>query len=160
NPGAYSQVENRKGDMQIANLDLYFTDFDYIPQYKIKMVAGRAFSKDMGTDTTQAMILNETAVKMFGYSSPQQIIGKKFDQWGRKGNIIGVMEDFHFRSLQEIIKPLSMRIEPDGCSLLSVNIASANVQQTIAAIESKWKSLIPNRPFNYFFLDEFFDKQY
>ncbi len=160
NPGAYSQVENRKGDMQIANLDLYFTDFDYIPQYKIKMVAGRAFSKEMGTDTTQAMILNETAVKSFGYSSPEQIIGKKFDQWGRKGNIIGVMEDFHFRSLREVIKPLSMRIEPDGCGFLSVNISASNVPQTIAAIESKWKSLIPNRPFNYFFLDEFFDKQY
>ena len=160
NPGAYSQVENRKGDMQIANLDLYFTDFDYIPQYKIKMVAGRAFSKEMGTDTTQAMILNETAVKLFGYSSPREIIGKKFDQWGRKGNIIGVMEDFHFRSLQEVIKPLSMRIEPNGCSLISVNISPANVQKTIAAVESKWKTLIPNRPFSYFFLDEFFDKQY
>ena len=160
NPGAYSKVENKKGDMQIANLDLYFTDFDYIPQYKIKMVAGRAFSKEMGTDTTQAMILNETAARMFGYSSPQQIIGKKFDQWGRKGMIIGVMEDFHFRSLQEIIKPLSMRIEPDGCDLISVNIAGSNVPATIAAVESKWKSLIPNRPFNYFFLDEFFDNQY
>jgi len=160
NPGAYSQVENKKGDMQIANLDLYFTDFDYIPQYKIKMVAGRAFLKEMGTDTTQAMVLNETAVKMFGYSSPQQIIGKKFDQWGRKGSIIGVMEDFHFRSLQEVIKPLSMRIEPNGCSLISVNISSANVPKTIAAVESKWKTMIPNRPFSYFFLDEFFDKQY
>ncbi|MEO5592625.1 MAG: FtsX-like permease family protein [Chitinophagaceae bacterium] len=160
NPGAYSQVENKKGDMQIANLDLYFTDFDYIPQYKIKMVAGRAFSKEMGTDTTQAMVLNETAVKMFGYSSPKDIIGKKFDQWGRKGNIIGVMEDFHFRSLQEVIKPLSMRIEPGGCDLISVNIAATNVQKTIASVENKWKTFIPNRPFNYFFLDEFFDKQY
>jgi len=160
NPGAYSQVENKKGDMQIANLDLYFTDFDYIPQYKIKMVAGRAFSKEMMTDTTQAMVLNETAVKMFGYSSPKDIIGKKFDQWGRKGSIIGVMEDFHFRSLQEAIKPLSMRIEPNGCDLISVNISPANVQTTIASVENTWKKLIPNRPFNYFFLDEFFDKQY
>ena len=146
--------------MQIANLDLYFTDFDYIPQYKIKMVAGRAFSKEMGTDTTQAMILNETAVKMFGYNSPKDIIGKKFDQWGRKGTVIGVTEDFHFRSLQEVIKPLSIRIEPDGCDLVSVNISDANVPATIAAIEGKWKSLIPNRPFNYFFLDDFFDRQY
>ena len=63
NPGAYSQVENPKGEMQIANLDLYFVDFDYIPQYKMKMVAGRAFSKDFGTDTTQAMILNEAAAE-------------------------------------------------------------------------------------------------
>ncbi|MEO5681406.1 MAG: FtsX-like permease family protein [Chitinophagaceae bacterium] len=160
NPGAYSQVENKKGDMQIANLDLYFTDFDYIPQYQIKIVAGRAFSKEMGTDTTQAMLLNETAVKLFGYSSAKDIIGKKFDQWGRKGTVIGVTEDFHFRSLQEVIKPLSMRIEPDRCYLISATVTAAQVPATIAAIESKWKALIPNRPFSYFFLDEFFDKQY
>ncbi|HTL08571.1 MAG TPA: FtsX-like permease family protein, partial [Chitinophagaceae bacterium] len=86
--------------------------------------------------------------------------GKKFDQWGRKGNIIGVVQDFHFRSLQEVIKPLSLRIEPNGCDLISVHITSSNIPQTIAAIENKWKSLIPKRPFNYFFLDEFFDKQY
>jgi len=160
NPGAYSQVENIKGDMQIANLDLYFVDFDYIPQYKMKILAGRAFSRDFQTDTTQAMIVNEAAMKLFGYNSPQQIIGKKFDQWGRKGVIIGVVKDFHFRSLQEVIKPLSIRIEPNGCDLVSVNISSKNIPATIAAIESKWKTLIPKRPFSYYFLDEFFDKQY
>ncbi len=61
---AYSEIENIKGDLQIANLDLYFVDFDYINQYKIKMVAGRGFSRDFATDTTQAMVLNEAAVKM------------------------------------------------------------------------------------------------
>jgi len=160
NPGAYSEIENKKGDLQIANLDLYFVDFDYINQYKIKMVAGRGFSKAFATDTTQAMVLNEAAVKMFGYTSPQQAIGKRFKQWGREGKIIGVMKDFHFRSLQEVIKPLSMRIEPDGCNLVSVNVSSANLPATIAAIENKWKTLIPNRPFSYYFLDEFFDRQY
>jgi putative ABC transport system permease protein len=160
NPGAYSQIENTKGDMQIANLDLYFVDFDYMPQYKMKMISGRTFSKDFMTDTTQSMVVNEAAMKMFGYSSPQQIIGKKFEQWGRKGTIIGVVKDFHFRSLQEVIKPLSIRIEPDGCDLITVNVNSTNLQSTIASIENKWKAIIPNRPFSYYFLDEFFDKQY
>jgi putative ABC transport system permease protein len=53
-----------------------------------------------------------------------------------------------------------MRIEPDGCDMLSVNVAGANLPTTIAAIEKKWKTLIPNRPFDYFFLDEYFDRQY
>ena len=106
------------------------------------------------------MVLNRAAVKLFGYSSPQQIIGKKFDQWGRKGTIVGVMEDFHFRSLQEEIKPLSMRIELDNCGLISVNVKASNLPATIAAIENKWKAMVPNRPFSYYFLDEFFDKQY
>jgi putative ABC transport system permease protein len=160
NPGAYSEIENIKGDLQIANLDLYFVDFDYIPLYKIKMVAGRPFSRDFGTDTTQAMVLNEAAIKMFGYTSPQQAIGRRFKQWGREGKIIGVMKDFHFRSLQQPIKPLSMRIEPGGSNLVSVNVSPNNLPAIIAAIENKWKSFIPNRPFSYYFLDEFFDKQY
>ncbi|HKG69046.1 MAG TPA: FtsX-like permease family protein, partial [Segetibacter sp.] len=160
NPGAYSEIENTKGEMQIANLDLYFVDFDYINQFKIKMVAGRGFSRDFMTDTTQAMVLNEAGVKMFGYSSPEQAIGKRFKQWGREGKIIGVMKDFHFKSLQQPIKPLSMRIGPEGSNLVSVNVSAANLPSTIAAIENKWKSLIPNRPFSYYFLDEFFDKQY
>lgn len=160
NPGAYSQIENAKGDMQIANLDLYFVDFDYIPQLKIKMAAGRPFSRQFMTDTTQAMILNEAAVKLFGYRSPREAIGRKFSQWGRTGTIIGVVRDFHFRSLQEVIKPLSIRIEPRGCDLLSVSIDARHIPATIAAIEGKWKELIPDKPFSYFFLDEFFDKQY
>src|SRR5579863_4950401 len=158
--GAYSQIENAKGDMQIANLDLYFVDFDYIPQFKIKVIAGRPFSRDFMTDTTHAMILNEAAVKMFGYTSPQQAIGKKFSQWGREGMIVGVVKDFHFRSLQEVIKPLSIRIKPGACDLLSVNIDGHHIPGTLAAIEGKWKALLPDKPFNYFFLDEFFDKQY
>ncbi|MEO6904756.1 MAG: ABC transporter permease [Ginsengibacter sp.] len=160
NPGAYSEIENKKGDLQIANLDLYFVDFNYINQYKIKMVAGRGFSKDFATDTTQAMVLNEAAVKLFGYTSPEQAIGKRFKQWGREGKIIGVTKDFHFRSLQEEIKPLSMRIEPDACNLVSINVIANNLPKTIAAIENKWKTLLPDRPFSYYFLDEFFNRQY
>jgi len=160
NNGAYSEIENIKGDLQVANLDLYFVDFDYLNQYRIKMVAGRGFSRDFATDTTQAMVLNEAAVKMFGYTSPEQAIGKRFKQWGREGKIIGVMKDFHFRSLQEVIKPLSMRIEPESNNLVSVKVSTGQLPATIAAIENKWKTLIPNRPFSYYFLDEFFDRQY
>jgi putative ABC transport system permease protein len=106
------------------------------------------------------MILNEAAVKSFGYRNAQDAVGRDFDQWGRRGKIIGVMKDFHFKSLQEEIKPLSMRIEPDGCSLVSIKLAANNLPSTIAAIENKWNTLIPARPFSYFFLDEMFDEQY
>jgi putative ABC transport system permease protein len=159
-PTVYSEIENKKGELQIANLELYFVDFDYINQFKIKMAAGRSFSKNFMTDTTQSMILNEAAVKMFGYSSPEQAVGKRFRQWGREGKIIGVMKDFHFEALQETIKPLNIRIEQNGCNFISVNVSAANLPATIAAVENKWKTLIPNRPFSYFFMDEFFDKQY
>jgi putative ABC transport system permease protein len=160
NPGAYSEIENTKGELQIANLDLYFVDFDYIPFYGMKVVAGRPFAREFTTDSTQAMVLNEAAVKMFGYSSPEKAIGRRFKQWGREGKIIGVIKDFHFRSLQQPIKPLSMRIEPNRWGLLSVNVNATNLKTTLASIESKWKSIVPTRPFSYYFLDEFFNRQY
>jgi putative ABC transport system permease protein len=160
NPGAYSEIQNKKGDLQVANLDLYFVDWDYINLFKIKMVAGRSFDRSFQSDTTHAMVLNEAAVKMFGYSSPEQAVGRRFKQWGREGTIIGVMKDFHFHGLQQEIKPLSMRIEPNGTQLVCVNVSAANLQKTIAAIGDKWKTLIPNKPFSYYFVDEFFDKQY
>jgi putative ABC transport system permease protein len=160
NAAAYSEIENKTGDLQVANLDLYFVDFDYINHFGMKISAGRSFSREFGTDTTQAMILNEAAVKMFGYSSPEQAIGKRFKQWGREGKIVGVLKDFHFRSLQEDIKPLSMRIDSGRSNLVCINVSSGSLPATIAAVEKNWKELIPSRPFSYFFLDESFDEQY
>jgi putative ABC transport system permease protein len=70
------------------------------------------------------------------------------------------MKDFHYRSLQANIKPLSMVIEPEAEDLVNVNVASTDLPKTLAAIESKWKQMIPARPFSYTFLDDNFNKQY
>ncbi|SDF01616.1 putative ABC transport system permease protein [Dyadobacter soli] len=160
NRGAYSEIENKSGELQVANLDLYFVDFDYIPQFGLKMAAGRPFSREFGTDSTQAMVINEAAVKLFGYAKAEDAIGRRFKQWGREGKIVGVIKDFHFRSLQETIKPLTMRIEPDGTELVSVKIEGNRLKETVAAVEGKWKEMVPGRPFSYYFMDEFFDRQY
>lgn len=160
NPGAYSEIENTNGDLQIANLDLYFVDFDYLDLYDIKVMAGRGFSRDFATDSTQAMIMNEAAVKLFGYSTPNEAIGKRFKQWGREGQIVGVVKDFHYRGLQDKIAPLTMRIEPGSWNLVSAKVSTNDMAKTIAAIEKEWKATIPNQPFTYFFLDEYFNRQY
>jgi len=161
NPQAFSKVENKSGEMQAGNLDVYRVDFDFISQYGLKIVAGRAFSRRFTTDSTQSLIINETTAKMLGYASPEEAIGRKFEQWGRQGKIIGVVKDFHFKSLQETIKPLTFRVidfwEGD---LLSVKVDGKNVRQTLVAIEKQWKAMQPDKPFNYYFLDEFYDRQY
>ena len=87
-------------------------------------------------------------------------LGRDFSQWGRKGKIIGVVKDFHYQSLQQVIRPFSMRIEPDGCSLISVKVQTKDLKKTIADIERSWHTIIPYRPFSYFFVDEMFDRQY
>jgi len=157
---AYSEVENKAGEMQKTNLDGYFVDFNFIRQYQLKVVAGRAFSKDFPTDSTQAMMINESAVKMLGYHSPQEAIGRKFDQWGRQGKIIGVLKNFHYTSLRENIQPFTLRVEPGSFGTISIKVAAANLPVTLKAIESNWNHIIPNRPFDYSFLDEDFNQQY
>jgi putative ABC transport system permease protein len=157
---AYSRVENKNGEMQKSNIDLYLIDYDYIPQYELKLVAGRAFSRDFPTDSTEAMIINEAAAKTLGYQTPQEAIGRNFEQWGRKGKIIGVLKDFHYKSLQNVIPPLTMRMEKWAYGTISIKVAAGNLPATITAIESKWNEIIPNRPFEYNFLDDFFNQQY
>lgn len=159
-PGAYSKMQNKAGETQKTNLDLYFVDFDFIPQYNLKIVAGRAFSPRFSTDSTQAMIINEACAKLLGYTHVQEAVGRDFDQWGRHGKIIGVLKDFHYQSLQTAIKPLTMRIEPGAFGTISIKVAAHNIPQTIQAIESKWHAIIPNRPFEYQFLDDYFNSHY
>lgn len=161
NPQAYSKVENSSGEMQAGNLDVYRVDFDFMQQYGLKIVAGRGFSRQFGTDSTQSLVINEAAAKVLGYHSPQDAVGKRFDQWGRQGTIIGVVGDFHFKSLQENIKPLTFRIiDFWNGNLLSVKINGGNVKQTLSTIENQWKTMHPDKPFSYYFLDEFYDRQY
>lgn len=157
---AYSEMENAQGDFQKSNIDLYFVDFSFIPQYQLKLVAGRAFSTAFPTDSTQAMVLNEAAVKMLGYASPEAAIGRRFKQWGREGKVIGVLKDFHYHSLQQQIQPLTMRIEPGSWPLLSVKVKAAKFPETLAAIESTWNRQVAGRPFDYRLLDEGFNRQY
>lgn len=164
--GAYSEIENTSGEMQIANLNLMFVDFDYMDQFDIPIVAGRRFSRDFQTDTTKAIILNEAAMKMFGYSDPKQAIGKRFKQWGREGQIIGVMKNFNYTSLQTEIKPLTLRMSENGNNgnggydYLTVNVSAGQIPATIAAIEKEWKTMMPNLPFSYTFIDDMFEQQY
>lgn len=160
NSGAYTNIENPGGEMQSSNIDLYSVDFDFLDQYQIQVVAGRGFSRDFPTDSTQALILNEAAVASYGYSSPQEAIGKRFSQWGREGKIIGVIKDFHTRSLQQQIRPLTMRVAYNALKLISLHIEGKDIPNTLAALEQQWAALVPHRPFEYFFLDEAFDKQY
>ncbi len=160
NNSAYSVLENNKGEEQIANINAYFVDYDFISQFGLKVVAGRDFSREFATDSSEAMIVNEMAVKLLGFSSPKEALGAHFSQWGKKGQIIGVLQDFHFKSLRQNILPLTMTIKQDEMDLIVVKISGQNVKQTLASIQNKWETILPNDAFNFYFVDEVFDRQY
>ncbi|MGH7453660.1 MAG: ABC transporter permease, partial [bacterium] len=141
-------------------VETLMVDHDFLSVYGIPLVAGRGFDKEMATDQTTAFIINETAAREFGWTV-ESAIGKKF-QWGttKSGEIIGVTKDFHFRSLQESITPIVMHVNAGWYNYFSLRISGGRVEETIAAVENYWSALFPNRPFNFFFLDEEFDRQY
>ena len=157
---ALSHLENKKGEFQTENLNLYLVDFNYMRQYKLSLVAGRNFSTAFATDSTQAMIINETSAKDLGYANPQDAIGRRFNSFGKEGHIIGVMKDFNYYSLHDAISPLGMLIAPDNADLLSVQVNTAGLPATVAGIEKLWKKIVPYRPFSYYFEDEMFNRQY
>jgi putative ABC transport system permease protein len=138
-----------------------FVDFDFLQLYNIGMVAGRAFDKSIATDAENVFMINEKAVKAFGWASPEEAIGKRLHAgFGRDGEIIGVYKDFHYRSLQAPVEPLVMAVNTDRLRHISLKVQTKDLASTMAFVENKWKELFPNHPFEYFFLDEEFNKQY
>ena len=158
-PAAGTEIESFEGSMEHFEPFLYEIDFDFIPHYEIEVVAGRPYSREFVSDSLSAMIVNEAAVKSFGYSDPADIIGKKFQQWGREGTIVGVVKDFNYMSLHEKVAPLSMRYSQYG-RYISLKVKTSDMQQAISSIEGKWTELAPHRPFLYSFLNDSFNEQY
>ncbi len=160
-PNAGTAVQSAGGEMQMKSPLIYEIDYDFIPHFEIEMAAGRAFSRDFPADTAQSLILNEAALELYGYTSPEEAVGKRFSQWGREGIIVGVVKDFNFRSLHNNIEPLSLRLSPrDELTRLSLRIEADKLSQTIAELEQLWGEMVPHRPFIYTFLDESFNQQY
>ena len=134
-------------------------DEDFLETFEIDLVAGRNFSTEIASDRTEAFILNETAVRQLGWEEP---IGKQFE-WvigRRKGRVIGVVKDFHNRPLREEIGPLAISMRNSLFWILALKIRTDRLPETIRFLEDTWKQFIPNRPFEYSFLDDDLDRIY
>jgi putative ABC transport system permease protein len=134
-------------------------DYDYMKQYGIKMIAGRYFSKDYGTDDS-AVIFNKRGFEQLGLNKPEDAVGKRIDFWGRRYTIVGVSENFHQKTLREAYEPLIFRLIPDVRGYLSVKTSAANAAGTIDLVKSSWNRFFPGNTFEYFFLDDHFAEQY
>jgi putative ABC transport system permease protein len=134
-------------------------DYDFIPSFEMKMAAGRNFSKDFTSDSLAA-ILNETAVKRLGFENANAAVNQKLIRNRDTLNIVGVVQNFHHEGLQKNIEPQLILLRPNTRNAYSLKVEAANMPKTIAAAEKVWSKYFPNDPFNYFFLDEMYDRQY
>jgi putative ABC transport system permease protein len=134
-------------------------DYEYIKTYALKIIAGRNFSKDFGSDDS-AVVFNRKGIEQLGFNQPEQAIGKMIDFWGRKYTIVGVTENFHQQSLRETFEPLIIRHIKNLRGYLSIKTSTVKAKQTIDQVKAAWNQYIPGNTFDYFFLDEHFDAQY
>ena len=145
---------------QLFNMETYQIDDDFLRTYGIDLVKGRGFSKEISTDTENAVIINETAARQFGWENP---VGKSIERLDKYENpnyrVIGVVKDFHSRTLHYSIEPMIFRKFADFHSL-TLRLKTENIPHTMKLIEEKWRAFEPDHPFEYIFLDDYFDSLY
>jgi len=139
-------------------------DYNFLQTLKMKLVAGRNFSKTNGTDFLNAFVINESAVRSFGWGTPENAIGKTFVRGkmadGKKGQIIGVVKDFDFNSLTNPMEPLVIDVNPPRFTEFAISIQPDHANETIQRIKQVWDKIFPERVFEYSFLDKDIDTQY
>ena len=150
--------------------NVFIGDHDYVKTLGLRIVAGRDFSKDMATDVKEAFLINETAVKEWGYGTPEKAIGQpiRWNEWApldtlnpvKKGKIVGVVEDFHYKSLHEKVTPTVIQIYPQVVFKVAVKLKTADIKNTIAYINGIWNKFSPGYPLDYKFMDETYGAMY
>jgi len=147
----------KQGDDHRHRFIHWSTNYDYIDALKIAMVSGRPFSRAFGTDTT-AVLLNETAARAImldpEYGLGQQIERVMNDSSVRSYTVIGVMKDFHFKTLHQEIEPVALFLDPDDHQNVLIEIDPGYAGTVLPFIESRWRSHFPSREFNHRFLDQ------
>ena len=144
---------------QVVLIGISSVDYDYIETIGIELKEGRSFSKEYGTDQTEAFIVNEEVAKLMGKES---VAGENFSFAGRDGNIIGVMKNFHYYSVRNKIEPLAIYLRPaaQGFSYTLIRIAPENISASLDFVKDTWQKVVPDFPFEYRFLVEDFEYYY
>ncbi|MBN1273073.1 MAG: ABC transporter permease [Candidatus Aminicenantes bacterium] len=171
--GMYNTV-TWEGALEGREISIMFNrvDYDFLKTFEIGLVAGRQFSPEFpgdmraesgagGMENSRSIIINEEAMRQFGWENP---IGKKviesYDEERTHYNVVGVIKDFHFNSLRESIRPLKLFCSTSNNRYISVKIPLKDLDETLKFIKRTWKRHYPDVPFDYFFLDRVFEQTY
>ncbi len=162
NGGQPSVYQYGTDSAKAVAMQALLSDENYITTYGIPLMAGNFFA-DKGLDTSK-IVLNEKALKAMGWNNPQEALGRQLQVYGDKTvyTVSGVINDFHFSSMQQAIEPVIIFHVRRGVAyrFLSFKIKPGNVTAIIEAIQKKWASLLPGSSFEYTFMDDTLKKLY
>ncbi len=134
-------------------------DEHFLSTYGIPLIAGRNFDETDGESS--GYLINEQAARQIGWESAEEAIGQVITYGGQRGNVIGVIGDFHYESLHVPISPIILNKDPSTYNRVSIRVSPFDQQQTIDLIEATWQRYnIPNYSFYYEYVDESYDKLY
>ncbi len=137
-------------------------DENFVEAYGLQLIAGESFSREKLSDG-EGLLLNRSATRLLGFEKPEDAVGKKMQYWGNQPTIVGVIEDYHHKSLRNKVEPTIIRNSKSNFLYYSLMAESENgrdLNRLIAQVEQTWKRIYPDNPINYFFLDQQFNDQY
>ena len=159
-PGGAYHTANATSDDKEISINHIKVDYDFLETFGITLKKGRNFSRNIFSDTTRAVIINEAIANRLG---GELAIGKKMiiDWMGWEVKVIGIIENFHYASLHERIGPLVLYLDPFvPLDYFFVRIKPTDISQTLGILKDKWYRIVPDHPFEYFYLDQKFAEFY
>ena len=144
---------NDKADWEPYPINERLADADYVKTYGLQIIAGRNI---MPSDTIREYLINETMLHKLGFQHPEQVLGKRLQHWLSPvyGPVVGVVKDFHQKSLRDEIAPCVIASRADWYRQAGIRISGHNPAQSLERIRQTWQQLFPNEVFEYEFLDE------
>jgi len=141
-------------------MGIIHADHDFLPTMEIELAYGRNFSLEHPSDSSNAILINETAASRIGWDDPIGKTIRELDGASKPRIIVGVIKDFHYMSIQQPIGPIVIINNVSGSDILSIKLQPDNIGATVSLLENKLKEIAPNVPFDYFFLDSSFENQF
>jgi putative ABC transport system permease protein len=135
-------------------------DHDYVPSFNLHIVEGRNFDLNHPNERRGSVILNEAMVQALDFKDGKSAIGEKVLHGGDTLEVVGVLENYHQMSLKESVTPLVYRYTPQYAKFFAFKVESENYNQILSSLEEPWELYFPGNPLDYFFLDQFFNRQY
>jgi putative ABC transport system permease protein len=162
-------LPTKDGEKEYSS-NVFIGDHDYTKTLGLRIIAGRDFSRNMSTDEREAFIINETAVKEWGFGTPEKAIGRPiyWREWVpadtsqpmKKGKVIGVVQDFHYKDLHEKVTASVIQLYPQVVYKVAVKARTADMRSAIDFITKKWSQFVPAYPLDYKFMDETYGQMY
>jgi putative ABC transport system permease protein len=142
------------------NYQIVGIDYDFVDVFDLKFVRGRNFSRAFPADK-QAVLFNEKAVEWMGFEGPEAAVGQEIDYWGEFFKIIGVLKNYHQQSLKEEFEPHIYRFIPgNNRGHFALKIHDAKIKETVDSVHKLYAKLFPGNPFDFFFLNNYYNQQY